>query len=416
MTSGPSVHGQDHSFRGKDAASKREPVTAIDALKMPAPIADDPDLVIQAAKIQALLPARAAGAFFPDIAIDSVLRRQDTSLVRLLASLAGLDSYHLERIQQYGKVRSRDDIESLVANSPHVPIKYFPLIYNLVSKFISPSDFLDLTLNPIGTWERTRDTLRWMPLYLPHLDKSPKNAKVVERLISTLIENERDEKISSWSQPYEELARNASAWWLKVTPTFRKKLAQDIYARDVDLALFHELPFVEIPEGLRKNRLSRYIRSSDVEVPTTQLVRAVKSQNQYAGTCGWCQGTHWENLMAPDQEQYGRVVVIRVEGRAIFSLKLYRDPSMVALQSCKTPDGKFAVIRGGLYVPSKELSETLRPIAREQKEKFFVADIQEPMTAYPLGWIDTVDDRWNDAQRQSYLAELDKLASSSSRL
>lgn len=347
--------------------------------------------------------------FFDDESIDSVLRLSNSSLQKIKAKLSNKSHAPMfQHLEELRTLKSKNEIKQKILSFPTIASDYFPLAYNSVNQHFSVSEFLDLILKPKGSWERSK-IFRWMPLIQPFLKKNG-----VQNVIHTLIENEKDEESDDQWGLYTHLAMYASMWIEYVDPVFAEHVLNTAFELNRDFPLFNFVPWYSIPARIRESRFDRYIRKTFESLEITDRVIPVQSQDQYAGTCAWCQDLHWATLMERDYDYndkpgYGKVGIIRVNGKAVFSLKLFREPSMVALRTMRTPDGRLASVRGALYIPTKKIRELFDGFDYE-KDTFMMVDVEEPIKVFPLGWVDTVDTTWKDSDFGRYRMTLSKLA------
>jgi hypothetical protein len=84
---------------------------------------------------------------------------------------------------------------------------------------------------------------------------------------------------------------------------------------------------------------------------------------------------------------------------------------MVALQTTRTPDGRFATIQGALYVPPKSLRELFTDF-EISRETFRIVDIAGPLDILPIGWLDFTSyrEKWSEEKRKIFEARLSELS------
>jgi hypothetical protein len=103
--------------------------------------------------------------------------------------------------------------------------------------------------------------------------------------------------------------------------------------------------------------------------------------------------------------------IIRVDGKAVFSVKLVTDRSAVALRSLRTPDGRFATVQGGLYVLPQEIIAALSNSRDERdRNRLMVFDVKGPLKVRPIGWIDQLAWGWSDEKFGQFKRRLSQLA------
>jgi hypothetical protein len=340
---------------------------------------------------------------------DKALIRAGSSLARLKGKLEGeMFSCDLNSLKKLSQLHNPDDIRKAITSYPTPGVDHFPLAYNLISEHFSVPEYIEMLLEPQGTWERSKGLMKWMPLYRPHVGDDG-----IGKIIEKLRTNETDCEEDQQQYLYRDFALHADYWLGEISGELAEQLFQKIRQLHCDYGLVHCLPTDQLPTEIAYAFTQRYLDCPINDVPTTDFITPVTSQNAYAGTCGWCQELHHETLADHDSDVYGNVAILRINGQAVFSLKLNRDSSMVALRSFRTADGKFGAVKGCIYVPPKEIRAKFDDFDYET-EKFRIFDLEEPIKILPLGWVDSVEFEWSEEQFAKYKVTLSEIAESHS--
>lgn len=335
---------------------------------------------------------------------------QSDSSVPIVMGFKSLSRHARRRntLNQYAAAKSATQVANLVNDLPYPAAELLPLIYNVANKHVTLRELLGLVLAPEKKYGRTKGLVRWSPLLRAHLGRD-----VTQPMIETLLTKETTEDVFRPRTAYESLALLAPLWVDHVEPAFAATVFGKLLETNTDHALYHALPWRRLPATLRNARYDQYIKRPLAEIEVTRKVVPVKRQNLFAGTCREMQDYQWHTLIPPGRA-YGEVVlgeagIIRANGKALFSLALGTDPGMIALRTLMTPDGRFAAIRGGLYVPPKAIRDAFNDFDFG-RETFRHLDLAEPLRVLPVGWVNTSDKIWSAEKFARYQTELDRIA------
>ncbi len=246
-------------------------------------------------------------------------------------------------------------------------LNYFPFAFERARHLLSIAECIDLLIEPAGSTNQIMNFLLWFPIIKKYLPPEILTKQINKLLTSSESKNQRT---NVWL-----LQELLPLWVNYVDCHFANQvvghLGFSVHREEKSLLSFsNNTLWKELPEKVKAFLTLRYIQKPWEEIPITTKIALIPQTDYKISTCEYCTISHYnvlnERHLRSDHENhhFAKTIILRVDGAAVFSMKMLNGTasvnSMLALNTWKTPYGRLAIVRGGVYFPTLLLQKEIQ--------------------------------------------------------